>query len=120
MESFDNGLSKQLIEEMPSLDYDTQNGLREKYQKLHDIVIENNFYECNLSDYGRELIKIASLYMYAFSFLKLGYYKLSAIFIGMAWHQMTFIAHDAGMFLLLTTIRLIISLGCWLPIGLEV
>jgi delta8-fatty-acid desaturase len=96
MESFDNGLSKQLIEEMPSLDYDTQNGLREKYQKLHDIVIENNFYECNLSDYGRELIKIASLYMYAFSFLKLGYYKLSAIFIGMAWHQMTFIAHDAG------------------------
>lgn len=96
MESFDNGLSKQLLEEMPSLDYDTQNWLRDKYQKLHEVIIENNFYECNLWDYGRELVKIISLYIYAFSFLKLGYYKLSALFMGMAWHQMTFIAHDAG------------------------
>ncbi|KAK6455176.1 delta-8 sphingolipid desaturase [Scheffersomyces xylosifermentans] len=96
MKNYDNGLTQQDIQHLPSLDYKTQQHLRDKYAELHETVIKNGFYQCEYSAYVREIIKISSLFLYSFSFLKLEYYFLSALFMGMAWHQMTFIAHDAG------------------------
>lgn len=96
MREFDNQLTRRDLYDLPALDYKTQNEIRVKYNELHARIIKKGFYKCNYSDYVREIVKISSLFLYSFSFLKLGYYKLSAIFIGMAWQQMTFIAHDAG------------------------
>lgn len=96
MESYDNALAQQDVLGIPSLDHKTQQMLRDKYNELHAVVIKNGFYQCDYWSYLRELIKIGSLFLYSFSFLKLGWYTFSAFFMGLAWHQMTFIAHDAG------------------------
>lgn len=96
MQNYDNSLCQRDLLGIPSLDYETQKHLRDKYQELHELVIKNGFYQCDYWAYGWELVKISSLVLYSFSFLKLGYYSISAVLIGMAWQQMTFIAHDAG------------------------
>lgn len=94
--NYDNSLCQEDLLNMPTLDYKTQQNLRDRYNDLHKIVIKNGFYQCDYWHYVRELIKIGSLFLYSFSLFKLNYIKLSAIFMGMAWQQMTFIAHDAG------------------------
>lgn len=96
MRQFDDQLTRRDLYDLPALDYKTQNDIRAKYNELHARVIKKGLYKCHYSDYVREIVKISSLFLYSFSFLKLKYYVLSAIFIGMAWQQMTFIAHDAG------------------------
>ncbi|KAM9936040.1 hypothetical protein OXX80_004394 [Metschnikowia pulcherrima] len=96
MSSYENGLARDDMSRIPSLDHETQAFIRDRYNKLHSTIIKNGFYKCHYSNYVREIVKIASLFLYSFSFLHLGYYFLSALFIGTAWHQMTFIAHDAG------------------------
>lgn len=96
MQNYDNTQAQADLRSIPSLDYATQHHLRAKYEQLHQTVIRNGFYQCNYWDYGRELVKIASILLYSFSFLKLGWYSVSAVLMGLAWHQMTFIAHDAG------------------------
>ncbi|CUM67951.1 uncharacterized protein PRCAT00005664001 [Priceomyces carsonii] len=96
IQNYDNKLAQQDVLKMPALDYNTQQYLRDKYSDLHEILIKNGFYKCNYWSYFRELVKISSLLLFSFSFLKLSYYKISAILLGMAWQQMTFIAHDAG------------------------
>ncbi|GEQ72340.1 hypothetical protein JCM33374_g6027 [Metschnikowia sp. JCM 33374] len=96
MSSFENGIVRDELSRLPGLDYETQNTIREKYNKLHGTIIKNGFYKCDYSNYVREIVKIASLFLYSFSFLHIGHYFLSALFMGTAWHQMTFIAHDAG------------------------
>lgn len=96
MEKYDNELTRQDILNLPPLDYKTQNQLREEYTKLHEIVIKNGFYKCLYWNYIREIIKILSLFLYSLSFYKLGYFRISAVCLGFAWQQGTFIAHDAG------------------------
>lgn len=93
---YDNKLTLADLDKLPDLDYETQNWLRDEYNKLHDELEAHNLFDCNLWNYVRELVKIGSLLLYLFLFLKCGYLMLSALFMGMAWHQMTFIAHDAG------------------------
>lgn len=96
VQNYDNALSHRDLESVPLLDYKTQAALRAKYYELHNTIIKNGFYQCDYWAYVRELIKIGSLFLYSFSFLKLNHIFLSALFMGIAWQQMTFIAHDAG------------------------
>lgn len=96
LKNYDNELSRRDLLSLPALDYDTQSTLRDKYNSLHAKVIKAGLYQCEYSNYIRELVKIGSLLLYSFSFLHLGYYTISAVLIATAWHQMTFIAHDAG------------------------
>lgn len=96
MDNYDNSLSQKDLSEIPSLDYQTQHELREKYDQLHEKIINLGLYQCDYWNYIRELMKITSLFLFSFSFLKWNYLFASAICMGMAWHQMTFIAHDAG------------------------
>lgn len=95
-ENYDNKLAHEDLELFPPLDYKTQQHLREKYHELHGIVIRNGFYKCNYSNYVREVVKIGSLFLYSMSFFKLQWYTTSAILMGFAWHQTTFVVHDAG------------------------
>lgn len=94
--NYDNELSRRDMISLPSLDYETQTDLRNKYNQLHAKVIKAGLYQCDYWNYVREVVKLGSLALYSFSFLHLGYYTISAVLIAMAWHQGTFIAHDAG------------------------
>lgn len=96
MTNYDNQLSQQDILSVPSLDYKTQRHLRDEYNELHEFLISHNFYQCDYWAYVREVVKITSLFLYSLSFFKLKWLITSAFFMGMAWHQATFIAHDAG------------------------
>ena len=96
MNNYDNELSQNDVMQLPSLDYKTQRLLRDKYVTIHEDIIRMGLYDCNYWDYVREVVKIGSLFLYSLSFLKLNHLFLSALFMGMAWHQGTFIAHDAG------------------------
>lgn len=96
LDNFDNELAQKDLDEIPNLDYETQQMLRDKYDELHKKVIDLGLYQCDYWNYIRELVKIVSLLLFSFSFLKWNYLFASAICMGFAWHQMTFIAHDAG------------------------
>lgn len=96
MELYENGITRSELLLLPSLDYKTQNDIKDKYHKLHARIIRAGLYKCHYGNYVREIIKICSIFLYSFCFLRIKQYVLSGIFIGMAFHQMTFIAHDAG------------------------
>lgn len=96
LEQYDSDCARKDLDMIPSLDYATQNHIREKYNELHAQIIKNGFYKCNYSDYVREIVKILAIFLYLFTFLHLKQYVISALLMGTAWHQMTFIAHDAG------------------------
>ncbi len=96
IDDYDNALVEYDYKTLPSVDYDTQKLISDKYRELHEEVKRRGFYKCNYWAYFRELCRISSLFMYSAVFLKLGYITLSAFFMGCAWQQMTFIAHDAG------------------------
>ena len=53
---------------LPALDYDSQQVLRDKYNELHQTIIDYGLYECDLWDYVREVTKIGSLFLYSLSF----------------------------------------------------
>lgn len=96
LDNYDNDQSLKDLNEIPSLDYETQRVLRDKYDTLHKKVVDLGLYQCDYWNYIRELMKISSLFLLSFSFLKWNYLFVSAVLMGFAWHQMTFIAHDAG------------------------
>ncbi|EGV65053.1 Delta 8 Fatty Acid Desaturase [Yamadazyma tenuis] len=96
VEKYDNQLSQDDVLNFPNLDYTTQRRLRKRYNELHHLIIKNGFYKCNYWNYVREIVKLATLFLYSLSFYKLGYLKISALLLGITWQQGTFIAHDAG------------------------
>ncbi|EMG47225.1 hypothetical protein G210_2473 [Candida maltosa Xu316] len=96
MKNFDNELSQKDLMAIPELDYKSQQVLRDKYVELHEDIIRMKLYDCDYWSYIREIVKIGSLFLYSLSFLKINQLFLSALCMGMAWHQGTFIAHDAG------------------------
>lgn len=85
------------LDNYPSLDPSTQGNIQSKYRALAHRLESEGYYECHyLRDYGTELLRwmflaFVSLYLYSYE-----YYKLSAVFLGIFWHQVTFAVHDAG------------------------
>lgn len=84
------------IRNLPSLDPETQEELSIKYNKLHQQVIDEGFYQCDYTAYAYEAARIGSLFATSFLLLYFKSYFLSAVVIGFAWQQLVFIAHDAG------------------------
>ena len=68
LNNYDNKLSQEDVMSLPALDYDSQQVLRDKYNELHQTIIDYGLYECDLWDYVREVTKIGSLFLYSLSF----------------------------------------------------
>lgn len=88
------------LEKYPTLDAATQTYIQDKFRALYDDLMADGWFNCNYWGYVRELSRISALFalsayfwMYRDSYF---YLFLSAVTIGLAWHQLTFIAHDAG------------------------
>ena len=94
--NYDHSLVEQDIRSLPALDPETQEFLSKEYNKLHEQVIEGGFYQCDYWAYGREALRIGSLFTASFVLLYFKWYFVSAVFMGLAWQQLVFIAHDAG------------------------
>ena len=84
------------LEKYPSLDPATQDGITAKYRALHDRIRDEGLYQCNYISYFIEICRYTFLFSMCLLSLRLGWYPLSGIFLGMFWHQLVFTAHDAG------------------------
>lgn len=96
IDNFDNNLVRLDLENLPSLDYETQRNLSNKYNELHQKVIDGGYYDCPYVEYFKEILRIGSTFLWSLIFLKLKYHIISAMFMGFTWQQLVFIAHDAG------------------------
>ncbi|CCG82557.1 putative Fatty acid desaturase [Taphrina deformans PYCC 5710] len=84
------------LRKYPSLDHKTQSNIQQKYRELADRLEREGYHQCHYADYAREVVRwvlFASISVY---FYQLGWYKCSAVFLGIFWHQVTFAVHDAG------------------------
>ncbi|MCJ1253924.1 hypothetical protein MMC24_001738 [Lignoscripta atroalba] len=80
----------------PSVDAATQRNITLKYQALHQRVKDEGFYNCQYSEYAKELVRYSLLFAIFLISLRAGWYITSAAFLGFFWHQIMFTAHDAG------------------------
>ncbi len=80
----------------PSLDWDTQNEVVQKYRLLDERIRAEGLYDCNYWAYAIETCRYAFMFCSFLFFLHLGWYKTSAAFLGALWHQLVFTVHDAG------------------------
>ncbi|KAF3919483.1 hypothetical protein ABW20_dc0100314 [Dactylellina cionopaga] len=94
--TFEDGEAEEVQGLYPSVDYTTQREIIIKYRELNQRLREKGFYECNYLSYGRESIRYCTFFALFLYCLYTGWYKLSAVFVGIFWHQLTFAAHDAG------------------------
>ncbi|KAI5806260.1 fatty acid desaturase-domain-containing protein [Geopyxis carbonaria] len=114
------------IAKYPSLDDETQGGIKQKYRELEKRIRAEGLYNCNYWAYGRESIRYTMLFAGSLACVHYGWYKVAAFLMGSFWHQLVFAAHDAGHmgithnFQIDTTIGIIIadflgglSLGWW-------
>lgn len=84
------------LEIFPSLDPATQDDIIEKYRELDQRVRNEGLYDCNYTAYLIEGVRYTALGLLSFYFLRQQWFALSAVFLGMLWHQLVFTVHDAG------------------------
>lgn len=84
------------IRSYPSLDPETQQAIRSEYQLLHQLVQERGLYDCPYSEYGKELVRYSILFSAFLYLLSIEWYLTSAVFLGLFWQQIMFVAHDGG------------------------
>jgi delta8-fatty-acid desaturase len=84
------------VEKYPSLDAKTQQDIAARFRVLHERVENEGYYECDLYEYGKEMVRYTALFASFIFCLNSGWYFASACFLGLFWHQIMFTAHDAG------------------------
>ncbi|KAL5003732.1 fatty acid desaturase-domain-containing protein [Aspergillus recurvatus] len=80
----------------PSLDTKTQQDIKRRYRELNKRIEAEGLYDCNYFSYFIEACRYTLFAGLSYFFLRLGWYSVSAFFLGCFWHQLVFSAHDAG------------------------
>lgn len=73
------------IRSSPSLDQKTQQSINLKYQKLHQRVKDEGFYQCRYIEYGKEAVRYSLLFVASMYALRQEWYITSACFLGLFW-----------------------------------
>lgn len=84
------------VAKYPSLDADTQRDIAVKFRALHQRVHDEGYYDCNFSNYAREVGRYLALFGLFLTLLRYEWYTSSAVALGIFWQQIMFTAHDAG------------------------
>jgi delta8-fatty-acid desaturase len=84
------------LEKYPSLNHSTQSAIVGRYRHLDSQIRAEGLYECNYKSYMIELSRYSLLFTGMLLFLHWGWYTVSALCMGVFWHQISFAAHDAG------------------------
>ncbi|QDS78150.1 hypothetical protein FKW77_004865 [Venturia effusa] len=90
----------------PSLDPEMQGDIVRKYRLLYKRIQDEGLFNCNYTAYVWEVLRYSLLFLTSQYFLRkawtlsgwsaTGSCALSAVFLGLFWHQLVFTAHDAG------------------------
>lgn len=83
----------------PDVSQEVQERIKAKFRELHETMFRENLYQCTYWGYLREFTRISALMMLAYYFFRpenMVLLFISAVCLGLAWHQAVFIAHDAG------------------------
>ena len=80
----------------PSLDSASQDEITSKYRALEQQLRAAGLFDCPYYAYGIECIRYLALVAAFVYFLKTQYFFLSAVSLGLLWHQLVFTVHDAG------------------------
>ena len=84
------------LDKYPGLDPAVQDQIVFKYRLLDERVKAEGLYQCNYWAYVIELWRYSFLFVGMLLCLRWGWYALSGICMGAFWHQLAFVAHDAG------------------------
>lgn len=98
MEKLPSGPTVDALTAPPAtLSLQAQARLSKAYRELHKRITDAGLYDTPyLTGYGPEVVRytlFASLSVYAYS---QSWFKTSAVFLGLLWHQLVFTAHDLG------------------------
>ena len=80
----------------PPLDGPTQDEIVRQYRELREELEREGLFQCSYSSYAIEASRYLFLFTVFLVALKWEWYNISALFLGMLWHQLTFTVHDAG------------------------
>ncbi|CCF36626.1 fatty acid desaturase [Colletotrichum higginsianum] len=84
------------LDKYPALDDGTQSDIVRKYRLLNERIKAEGLYNCDYRAYTIEVMRYTLLFAAMLTFLRWGWYFLSAACLGCFWHQLVFSAHDAG------------------------
>ena len=76
---------EQDLEEYPSLDVEVQQKIVHRYRQLHEQIKSEGLYDCRFSEYAKEMIRYTTLFGLFIYTLQSGWYKTSAVFLGLFW-----------------------------------
>ncbi|KAF2835154.1 fatty acid/sphingolipid desaturase [Patellaria atrata CBS 101060] len=80
----------------PPLDPQTQADIVRKYRLLNEKIKAEDLYRCRYISYFIEACRYSLLFVGFLFLLHWKWYTLSAVCIGLFWHQISFTVHDAG------------------------
>lgn len=90
----------------PPLDPGMQDDIVRKYRLLYKRIQDEGLFNCNYTAYAWEVLRYSLLFLTSQYFLRKAWtltrwsatasYAISAVFLGLFWHQLVFTAHDAG------------------------
>ncbi|KAJ5153727.1 uncharacterized protein N7500_009166 [Penicillium coprophilum] len=80
----------------PRLDQMSQDEVISQYRQLDKKLQSEGLYKCPYSSYAVEFIRYSALFTLFLICLHYSYYTLSSIFLGLLWHLLSFLVHDAG------------------------
>ena len=73
------------VRDNPSLDAQTQGHIAAKYQALHQRVKTEGYYDCQYTEYMKEVVRYTFLFGCFFVCLRKEWYMTSAVFLGLFW-----------------------------------
>lgn len=96
IEEFDRELLRKDREVFPVCNHETQDEIVKRFYKLYEEVSAAGLFKPNYDGYVRDFLRISALAALAYYTFQKHWLFPSAVFVGLAWHQLTFVAHDAG------------------------
>ncbi|TQS32748.1 hypothetical protein Golomagni_06926, partial [Golovinomyces magnicellulatus] len=84
------------LRKYPAVDSKTQANVIFKYRELYEKILDQGLMELDRLAYSADIIRYLALFGTCLICLHYGYYAMSGLALGFLWHQLVFLAHDAG------------------------
>jgi len=89
-------LTSQSTDSTPPIDQEKLNEIAVSFRNLITKLEGKGLYNCNYSAYFSNVTRITAIFAIMVFFLHKGCYVISSVFMGAFWHQLVFVAHNAG------------------------
>ncbi|KAH6968052.1 fatty acid desaturase [Fusarium avenaceum] len=89
-------LTSESINSTPPMDQEKLDAIAISFRNLIAKLDDQGLYNCNYWAYLSDVARITTIFAIMLFLLHKGWYVTSSVFLGAFWHQLVFIAHDAG------------------------